>query len=121
MHFLLKPYLLFNKYSVCFDIQTIFTLLDKIDLIMKEYEKDIIVFPENVRVKIRKRIEDFLEKPKQKDFKFSKIPQRKNSNGIKFKITESTDTNENIKEEIKKINSDSFEVTTKLNFYKTKK
>lgn len=92
-----------------------------LDLIMKEYEKDTIVFPENVRVKIRKRIEDFLEKPKQKDFKFSKIPQRKNSNGIKFKITESTDTNENVKEEIKKINSDSFEVTTKLNFYKTKK
>ena len=91
------------------------------NLIMKEYEKDTIVFPENVRVKIKKRIEDFLEKPKQKEFKFSKFTQRKNSNTIKFKITESTDTNENVKEEIKKINSDSFDVTTKLNFYKTKK
>lgn len=92
-----------------------------LDLIMKEYEKDTIVFPENIRVKIRKRIEDFLEKPKQKDFKFSKIPQRKNSKVIKFKITEAVDTNENVKEEIKKINSDSFESTTKLNYYKTKK
>ena len=67
------------------------------NLIMKEYEKDTIVFPENVRVKIKKRIEDFLEKPKQKEFKFSKFTQRKNSNTIKFKITESTDTNESVK------------------------
>lgn len=96
-------------------------LFNAVNDIMKEYEKDTIVFPENVRVKIRKRIEDFVEKPKQKDFKFSKFSQRKNSNVIKFNITENIDTNQNIKEEIKKINSDFFEVTNKLNYYKNKK
>jgi len=96
-------------------------LYNSVDGIMKEYEKDTTVFPENVRIKIRKRIEDFVEKPKQKDFKFSKFNQRKNSNVIKFNITESIDTNENVREDIKKINSDFVEVTTKLNFYKTKK
>jgi len=113
----INPIILDNQFEKMMKV----LLYQAVNGIMKEYEKDTIVFPENLRIKIRKKIEEFVERPKENNFKFSKFNPRKNTKEIKFTITESIDTNENIKEEIKKLNSDSVEVSNKLNYYKTKK
>ena len=89
--------------------------------VLKEYEKDATVFPEPLRLKIRKQIENFVEVPKEKVFKFSKFRERKNTNVTKFNITETPETNSTAIEEVEKINSDFVEVKDKLNYYKTKK
>jgi len=96
-------------------------LADNVDAIVKEYEKDTIVFPENVRNKIRKQIEKFVEIPKEKNFKFSKFKERKNKKDITFTITEAAETNTSVIDEAKKVHSDNLPLGNKLNYYKTKK
>ena len=95
-------------------------LADNIDAIVKEYEKDTIIFPENVRNKIRNRIEKFVETPKAKNFKFSKPKERKDKNPLKFTVTEAPETNTGAIDEGKKIHSDNIPLGNKLNYYKTK-
>ena len=97
-------------------------LEEKLNEIAKVYESDTTIFPDNIRKKIRKRIEDFVEKPKDKNFKFSKFKDRKNDKPVKFSITSSNPaTDATFKEEAKKIHSDNNPPTTKLNYYRSKK
>ena len=96
-------------------------LADNIDAIVKEYEKDTIIFPENVRNKIRNKIEKFVDTPKTKNFKFSKFKERKNKKDIVFTITEAAETNTSVVDEAKKVHSDNLPLGTKLNYYKIKK
>ena len=92
-------------------------LEEKLNEIAKVYESDTTIFPDNIRKKIRKRIEDFVEKPKDKNFKFSKFKDRKNDKPVKFSITSSNPaTDATFKEEAKKIHSDNNPPTTKLNY-----
>ena len=96
-------------------------LAENIDAIVKEYEKDETVFPENVRNKIRGRIEKFVETPKVKDFKFSKFKERKNQNPLKFNYTEAPETNTTMVKEGADVHSDNLPLGTKLNYYKVNK
>jgi hypothetical protein len=96
-------------------------LADNVDAIVKEYEKDTIIFPENVRNKIRNKIEKFVDTPKTKNFKFSKFKERKNKKDIVFTITEAAETNTSVVDEAKKVHSDNLPLGTKLNYYKIKK
>jgi hypothetical protein len=91
-----------------------------VDGIVKEFEKDVIIFPENVRNKIKNRIEKFVDKPKENKFKFSKFKERKNSKEVKFTFTETPETDSATIEEAKKVHSDNVSVTDKLNYYKNK-
>jgi hypothetical protein len=95
-------------------------LVDVVDGIVKEFEKDVIIFPENVRNKIKNRIEKFVDKPKENKFKFSKFKERKNSKEVKFTFTETPETDSATIEEAKKVHSDNVSVTDKLNYYKNK-
>ena len=95
-------------------------LAENIDAIVKEYEKDETVFPENVRNKIRGKIEKFVDTPKAKNFKFSKFKERKNKNPLKFNYTEAPETNTTMVEEGAKVHSDNLPLGTKLNYYKKK-
>jgi 2-phospho-L-lactate guanylyltransferase (CobY/MobA/RfbA family) len=96
-------------------------LADNVDAIVKEYEKDTIIFPENVRNKIRNKIEKFVDTPKAKNFKISKFNERKNKKDIVFTITEAAETNTSVVDEAKKVHSDNLPLGTKLNYYKIKK
>ena len=68
---------------------------------------------------IEQRLGDFLRKPKDVNFKFKKLPKRKNDNKISYtiglqEITETTDDIKNLfltKSKVSKI-------TDKLNYYK---
>ena len=102
-------------------IMTVF-LEDKVNEIAKVYENDQTIFPENLRKKIRNKIEDFVEKPKDKKFKFSNFKERKNSKEIKFTVTSNgLSSDATFNEESKKVHSDNVEVTDKLNYYKSNK
>jgi len=93
-------------------------LVDAVDSIVKSYEKDEIIFPDNLRKKIRNKIEKFVDKPKDKKFKFSKSPERKNKKPLSFAITEAPETNSTIIEEAFKVHSDNLPIGSKLNYYK---
>jgi bifunctional DNA-binding transcriptional regulator/antitoxin component of YhaV-PrlF toxin-antitoxin module len=102
-------------------IMTVF-LQEKVNEIVKVYENDQTIFPENIRKKIRNKIEDFVEELKDKDFKFSKFKDRKNSKKITFSFTTTNlSTDATFNEESKKVHSDNVEVTDKLNYYKSNK
>jgi bifunctional DNA-binding transcriptional regulator/antitoxin component of YhaV-PrlF toxin-antitoxin module len=95
---------------------------EKVNEIVKVYENDQTIFPENIRKKIRNKIEDFVEKPKKKKFNFSKFRPRKNSNEIKFSIVSNNLASDaTFIEESKKVHSDNVKTTTKLNYYKSNK
>ena len=95
---------------------------EKVNEIVKVYENDQTIFPENIRKKIRNKIEDFVEKPKKKNFNFSKFRPRKNSNEIKFSIVSKNPVSDaTFIEESKKVHSDNVKTTTKLNYYKSNK
>ena len=102
-------------------IMTVF-LEEKVNEIVKVYENDQTIFPENLRKKIRNKIEDFVEKPKDMKFKFSNFKERKNSKEIKFTVTSNgLSTDATFNEESKKVHSDNVDVTSKLNYYKSNK
>jgi hypothetical protein len=102
-------------------IMTVF-LQEKVNEIVKVYENDQTIFPENIRKKIRNKIEDFVEELKDKKFKFSNFKERKNSKEIKFTVTTNNlSTDATFNEESKKVHSDNVEVTDKLNYYKSNK
>jgi bifunctional DNA-binding transcriptional regulator/antitoxin component of YhaV-PrlF toxin-antitoxin module len=102
-------------------IMTVF-LQEKINEIVKVYENDQTIFPENIRKKIRNKIEDFVKEIKDNKFKFSNFKKRKNSKEIKFTVTTNNlSTDATFNEESKKVHSDNVEVTDKLNYYKSNK
>jgi hypothetical protein len=102
-------------------IMTVF-LQEKVNEIVKVYENDQTIFPENIRKKIRNKVEDFVEELKDKKFKFSNFKERKNSKEIKFTVTTNNlSTDATFNEESKKVHSDNVEVTDKLNYYKSNK
>ena len=102
-------------------IMTVF-LEEKVNEIVKVYESDTTIFPENLKKKIRNKIEDFVDKPKDKNFKFSNFKERKNSKEIKFTITSNNLASDaTFIEESKKVHSDNVQTTTKLNYYKSNK
>lgn len=95
---------------------------EKINEIVKIYESDTTIFPDNLRRKIKNKIEDFVDKPKDKNFKFSNFKPRKNSKEIKFSvISNNLASDATFIEESKKVHSDNVQTTTKLNYYKSKK
>lgn len=97
-------------------------LQEKVNEIVKVYESDTTIFPENIVKKIRNKVEDFVEKPKDKNFKFSNFKERKNSKEIKFTITSNNLASDaTFIEESKKVHSDNVQTTTKLNYYKSNK
>jgi hypothetical protein len=102
-------------------IMTVF-LQEKVNEIVKVYENDQTIFPENIRKKIRNKIEDFVEELKDKKLKFSKFKERKNSKKITFPLTTTNlSTDATFNEESIKVHSDNVEVKDKLNYYKSNK
>ena len=92
------------------------------DNIVKLYEKDTTVFPDNVRTNIGKKINDFITTTKEKKFKLGKFPIRKNENAIEFNVDTITvmgnDDLEEKKVAVKIFNSKVKLDKDTLNFYK---
>lgn len=95
---------------------------EKVNEILKIYESDNDIFPEKLRNKIRGRVEEFVKKPKKKNFNFPKLKKRKNDNKIEFSIVSNNlGTDPAFIEESKNVHSDNVKVTNKLNYYKSNK
>lgn len=95
------------------------TLKDDVENIVKIYEKDVDLFPENIRKKIQDKLEKFVITTKKENIKTSRFKDRKGTEPIKFTIStteEITDTTQ--KETLDKVHSTKIELGDKLNFYK---
>lgn len=95
-------------------------LSDSVELLMSQFT-DTTLYPDNLKKKLKKRAENFINKPEKKEFKLTKFKNRKSDKEIKFTITTtSEETDATIRGEVEKIFSDSNDVTNKLNYYRKK-
>ena len=82
---------------------------------------DTTLYPESLKKQLKKRVEKFINKPEKKNFKLSKFKSNKTGKTFSYKInTTIEETNTTVKDEVKKIFSDSNEVKDKLNLYRKK-
>jgi hypothetical protein len=95
-------------------------IYDKIDDIIAQFT-DTTLYPESLKKKLKKRLENFVNKPEKKKFKLTKFKTSKTGKTFSYDIITTTEeTNNTVKDEVKKIFSDSNEVKDKLNFYRKK-
>ncbi len=106
------------------------TLSQFLSVLLKETDKsnfkdvfkaDTIIFDENTVQKIEKKFDKFISDPiKDKKFKFKKLKNRKNDKKISFSVSETEITNNDIKEEVKKLKSKNNVPVTgkKLNYFR---
>ena len=94
-------------------------LQDKKTEIIKLFESDTTIFDERTRNNLSKRLDKFINVPKEKKFNFKKFKERKNKKEIKFSISGSNEvTSGDILTDSNKLNSKKVSVTDKLNYYK---
>jgi len=99
--------------------QFIFEKTD-IDGILSQLENTTL-YPNSLKNKLRKRIEDFVNKPEKKKFKLSKFKTLKTGKKITFKINTTTEElNQTVIDEVQKIANDNGNYDNKLNFYRKK-
>ena len=95
-------------------------LNNSVDSLMSKFT-DASLYPESLKKQLRKRVEKFINAPEEKKFKLTKFKSRKSEKEIKFTVaTTSEEIDDDIKDEVNKIFSDSNDVTDKLNFYRKK-
>ena len=95
-------------------------LHDKVESLMKEFI-DTTLYPEQIKVKLKRKLESFIEKPKEKVLKLTKFKNKKTDKEINFEVLNIIDeTDTTIISESIKLFSESNEVTNKLNFYRKK-
>jgi hypothetical protein len=106
------------------------TLSELLSVLLKEEDRtrfmavfsgDTIIFDEKTIEKITKKFESFISSPpKDKNFKFKKLKNRKNEKEISFLVTESELNDDEIKKEVKKLKSKNNIPPTddKLNYFK---
>ena len=85
------------------------------------FSGDTIIFDGNTIEKITKKFESFISSPpRDKNFKFKKLKNRKNEKEISFLVTESELNDDEIKKEVKKLKSKNNIPPTddKLNYFK---
>jgi hypothetical protein len=116
----------FNNPTVSTD-----TLSEFLSVLLKEEDKtsflnvfsvDTLIFDVNTIQKITRKFNSFIGTPlRDKNFKFKKLKNRKNEKEISFVVTESELTDENIKNEVKKLkNGNKISPTDdKLNYFKS--
>jgi len=93
---------------------------NKVDDIMAQFT-DKKLYPDSLKNKLKKRIENFVNKPEKKKFKLTKFKTLKTGKSFTYKINTTTEeTNQTVIDEVKKIFSDSNDVKDKLNFYRKK-
>jgi hypothetical protein len=81
--------------------------------------QDKTIYPDSLVKNLNKRINNFINKPSEKEFRFSNFKERKSNKDINFTIASSDITTDTaIIEESKKINSSSNVVINKLNYYR---
>ena len=91
-----------------------------IDSIINEL-KDPSLYSNQLKNKLKNRLEKFVNKPEEKKFKLTKFKKRRTGKDIKFGIASTAEeTNQTIIDEAKKIFSETNDVDDKLNYYKTK-
>ena len=95
------------------------------DTLMKVFDVDKTIFDENTVEKLNKKITSFIEAPKDIEFKFKKIKERKNSNPISFNVIPAvlpaTDeiTDSAVKEQVTNLNLTKVNtISGKLNYYR---
>lgn len=95
-------------------------LKDYVQDIMKLYKEDVSgQFTPKLITELEKRLNKFINTPKEVKIKFGKIKPRKNDKEIKYTFTESDLTNSTALSEIQLINKPSVGVTNnKLNYFK---
>jgi hypothetical protein len=99
--------------------QFIFEKTD-IDGILSQLENTTI-YPNSLKNKLRKRIENFINKPEKKKFKLTKFKTLKTGKKVTFKInTTIEETNTSVIDEVQKIAKDNSDKDNKLNFYREK-
>jgi hypothetical protein len=87
--------------------------------IVELFTQDETLFPERLRKKLQKRLEDFINKPKEKNFKLKKLKNRKTGKKLEYSVSSNaviTDATNVI--EANKVHSTNVPVTDKLNFYR---
>ena len=93
-------------------------LSDSVDSLMSEF-KDPSLYKTPLKNQLKRRIEKFVEKPKEKNFKLTKFKSRKSGKTIEFGIASTVDeTNSTIISEVNQTFSTSNSVDDKLNFYR---
>ena len=113
-----------NFYSPVIDLNKLSNILsiwlreDKNNL-FKIYEVDKTIFDDKTIDKMKKRFDSFIGEVKEKNFKFKKFKERKNSNEITYSISSTEEDTSSATVDIKKIYSSKVPLTgDKLNFYK---
>lgn len=92
---------------------------DRDNLMKNTFETDTTIFTENLRKKLRRRLDDFYTKTDDNNFKFSKFKKRGNSKTIKFSVQSTAETSDAGKvQDVKNVKSTKFRGNNKLNFYK---
>ena len=93
-------------------------LSDSVDSLMSEF-KDPSLYKTPLKNQLKRRLEKFVEKPKEKNFKLTKFKSRKSGKTIEFGIASTVDeTNSTIISEVNQTFSTSNSVDDKLNFYR---
>jgi hypothetical protein len=93
-------------------------LSDSVDSLMSEF-KDPSLYKTPLKNQLKRRLEKFVEKPKEKNFKLTKFKSRKSGKTIEFGIASIVDeTNSTIISEVNQTFSTSNSVDDKLNFYR---
>jgi hypothetical protein len=90
------------------------------DTLMKVFDADKTIFDENTVEKLNKKITSFIEGPKDIEFKFKKMKERKNSNPISFNVTATEEiTDSAVKDQVTYLNSKKVpSMSGKLNYYR---
>lgn len=90
------------------------------DTLMKVFDSDKTIFDENTVEKLNKKITSFIEEPKDINFKFKKMKERKNSNPISFNVTATEEiTDPAVKDQVTYLNSKKVpSMSGKLNYYR---
>jgi hypothetical protein len=84
------------------------------------FNADKTIFDENTVEKLNKKITSFIEEPEDIKFKFKKMKERKNSNPISFKVTDTEEiTDSAVKDQVTYLNSKKVpSMSGKLNYYR---
>jgi hypothetical protein len=90
------------------------------DTLMKVFDVDNTIFDVNTIEKLKNKITSFIDEPKDIEFKFKKMKERKNSNPISFNVIETEEiTDSEIIDQVTYLNSKKVPIISgKLNYYR---